>query len=95
MNVVDDTDPLVAEMVRIIVKLEIMLSPDATAFQTHRRDLRLYNGVAGFEFGIGTLYKFELVRLRDRQDDVTLAQNIPLFAGRGRGLAVAKREYGL
>ena len=66
MDIVDDADTFMAEVVRIIVELEIMGRPDSGPFEAHWGDLSFDDGISRFEPGIRTLNEFEFPRLRYR-----------------------------
>ena len=66
VDIVDDADTFMTEVVRIVMKLEIMCGPDSGSFKAYRRDLSFDDGISRFEPGIRTLNEFEFPRLRYR-----------------------------
>jgi hypothetical protein len=63
VDIVNDADTFMAEVVRVIVELEIMGRPDSGPFQAHWGDLGFDDRISRFESGIRTLNEFEFPRL--------------------------------
>ena len=78
VNVIDDSDAFVAEMVWIIVKLEVVCRPDSRTLETDGGYFRFDDRVSRLEIRIRPLDKLELAGFRNRQYDVCLGHDTPL-----------------
>jgi len=75
VHIVNDAYTLMTKVTGIVMKFEVMFSPDAGTLKAYGCDFSPDNSIAGLELRVWAFHKLEPVRLGNSQNNVALGQS--------------------